>query len=98
MFVTIEALLAIFQSLGTMPLWIDLQYISSGIRAISWLNSFKTVTGSESGPAAFSGLMFCDIFSKPSLLMHISGIVGWGLWPLSGKGPGGSWVNTKVNC
>ena len=90
--------LAVFQSLGTMPLWMDLWYISTRIGAISRLNSFNTVAGSESGPAALSGYMFCNIFSMPSLLMHISGIVGWGLGPLSAKGPGGSCVNTEVNC
>ena len=59
----IEAILAVFQSLVTMPLWIYLQYVFSGIGAILWLNSFNTVAGSESGPAALSGLMFCNIFS-----------------------------------
>ena len=68
------------------------------IWVISWLNSFKTVAGSESGPAALSGLSFCNIFSISSLLMHISNIVGWGMGPLSDKGSGGYRVNNEVNC
>ena len=66
---------------------------------ISWLSSFKTVGGIKSGPVgvALCGFKLASNFWMPGVDIVISGIEGWGLGPLSGRGPGVSFVKTEEN-
>ena len=57
---------------------------------ISWLSSFKSVGGIKSGPMALCGFKLASNFWMP-------GVEGWGLGPLSGRGPGVSFVKTEEN-
>ena len=69
--------------------------IISRMGEISWLSSFKTVRGGiKSGPVAFKLASNCWM---PGVDIVMSGIEGWGLGPLSGRGPGVSFVKTEEN-
>ena len=65
---------------------------------ISWLSSFKTVGGIKSGPVALCGFKLASNFWMPGVDIVISGIEWWGLGPLSGRGPGVSFVKTDSSA
>ena len=64
---------------------------------ISWLGSFKTVGGIKSGPVALCGFKLASNFWMPGVDIVMFGIEGWGLGPLSGRGPGVCFVKTEEN-
>ena len=51
-----------------------------------------------SGPIALWMLRFCKSLLIPEVVIEISGIIGCGDGPLSGRGPSCSMVKTDLNC
>ena len=68
------AIFAFFQSFGTWPVCNDLLNIISSIGDIWWLNSFRTVGGIVSGPAALWGFRLDRICCIPVGEILMSGM------------------------
>ena len=62
------------------------------------LVSLRILTLMASGPHALWILRSFRRFSMPCVVIEMSGIVGYGLGPLSGRSLAGSLVNTDFNC
>lgn len=89
---------ALRQSAGRVPWFREAWYSSVTAGVISTAVSFSTLVGISSGPVALLGLIPFNSFSTPLVLIIMSGRVGNGLGPISGRGPSGSLVNTEENC
>ena len=73
----------------------DMLNIISRMGEISWLISFKTVGGIKSGPVAICGFKLASNFWMSGVVYSDVWHRRWGLGPLSGRGPGVSFVKTE---
>ena len=79
--------LAVRQSSGIVELDNDLLKMKVRTGAISVAKSFSVCGSMASGPAALCGFRFSSSFSTPGTVTVIFCICGYGLSPMSGKGP-----------
>ena len=97
-FLKIGTTLACFQSTGILPLSIESWKKNDWNGDSSSDELFKKWAGILSGPVALWGSILFSNFISPLVLIFISGMVGWGLWPLFGMVVVSSVVNALLNC